>query len=109
MLVKTLEQYPETPIARIPLQDGRFALCDPDWFDTLMNYTWYAKKSFSCWYAVRKVFYANSAFLVRMYRVIADTPAELVCHHINRNSLDNRRLNLQNMTQLEHAKLYSWR
>jgi len=109
MLVKINKNFLAPPVARIPLNNGRYAIVDPDWFDVLNAFTWYAKKSFSCWYAVRKETLNGSCYLVRMHRVVADTPPGLVCHHINRNPLDNRRLNLQNMSQFEHQKLYSWR
>lgn len=109
MLVQTQPGFPNTPIARIPLQNGLFALVDPDWFDRLNRYHWYAKKSFGCLYACRKVTNKGHVFFIRMHRVVANTPDNLVCHHINGNSLDNRRANLKNMTQFEHAKYYSWR
>lgn len=109
MLVKSDPQFPNTPAARIPLQDPMFALVDPDWFDYLNQFSWYAKKSGTCWYACRKVVENGRTFFIRMHRVIADTPAGLVCHHINRNTFDNRSLNLQNMSWFEHAKLYSYR
>lgn len=109
MLVRAEPGFPNTPIAQIPLQAGRFALCDPDWFDYLLQFHWYAKKSFRCMYACRKVSKNGSIWFIRMHRVVADTPAHLVCHHINHNPLDNRRLNLLNLSQYEHAKYFSWR
>lgn len=109
MLVKTQQGFPDTPAARIPLQGGRSALVDPDWLDCLLSYHWFAKKSFGCWYACRKVTEGHSTYFLRMHRVVADTPPHLVCHHINGNSLDNRRANLLNLTWYEHAKYYSYR
>lgn len=109
MLVKCAPGFPDTPIARIPLQDGMFALVDPDWFDYLIQFHWYAKKSGTCWYACRKVTTNGHIYFIRMHRVVAETPPDLVCHHVNKNSLDNRRLNLQNMSWFEHAKYYSYR
>lgn len=109
MLVQTVPGFPNTPIARIPLQDGRFALVDPDWFDRLIWYHWYSKKSFQCWYACRKVSENGKIWFVRMHRVIADTPLDLICHHINGNTFDNRWANLLNMSWFDHSKLHSWR
>lgn len=109
MLVQTDPLFPSTPSARIPLQNGLYALVDPDWFDVLIQFHWYAKKSFHCWYACRKVTDGKRVWFIRMHRLIADTPPGLVCHHVNRNPLDNRRMNLQNMSEFEHAKYYSYR
>lgn len=109
MLVETDKSYPDTPAARIPLQNGMFALVDPNWFDYLIWFHWYAKKSFSQYYACRKVTENGRVYFIRMHRVIANTPIGQVCHHINRKTLDNRGANLQNMSQFEHAKLYCWR
>lgn len=109
MIVKTEKLYPNTPAARIPLQNGMVVLVDPDWFDRLIWFHWYAKKSFHCWYACRKVTSGGKTFFLRMHRIIAETPIDLVCHHINGDTLDNRRANLRNMDWFEHAKLYSWR
>lgn len=109
MLVQCQRGFPDTPSARIPLQNGMFALVDPEWFDYLIQFPWYAKKSNTQYYACRKVTEHGSTYFIRMHRVVADTPVDLVCHHINRKTLDNRRANLQNMSDFEHRKLYSYR
>lgn len=109
MLVKVNPLFPETPVARIPLQGDFYAIVDPDWFDTLNSVNWYAKKSNSQYYACRKVTDGKRVWFIRMHRLVADTPVDLVCHHINKKTLDNRRANLQNMSWFEHAKYFSYR
>lgn len=109
MIVKTDKEYPNTPIARIPLHNGSVAFVDPDWYDYLSGFHWYAKKSFHCWYACRKIKQYGKTLFIRMHRAVADTPVDQVCHHINGDTLDNREANLRNMTFFEHAKLYSYR
>lgn len=109
MLVQTDPGFPDTPAARIPLQNGMYALVDPDFFDVLIQFSWYAKKSNSQYYACRKVTDGKSVWFIRMHRLIANAPIDLVCHHINGKTLDNRRANLQNMSWFEHAKYYSYR
>lgn len=109
MLVQTEPGFPDTPSARIPLQEPFFVIVDPGWFDYLFWLPWYAKKSRGKYYACRKVTENGHTYFIRMHRVIAETPVDLVCHHINGNSLDNRRANLQNMSWFEHAKMYSYR
>lgn len=109
MLVETDPGFPDTPAVRIPLQNGMATLVDPDWFDYLIQFHWYAKKSRGKYYACRKVTAGGKVYFIRMHRVVAATiPAEIP-HHINGNSLDNRSANLQNMSFFEHAKYYSYR
>lgn len=109
MMVKIDKPYPNTPSARIPLQRGMVALVDPEWYDYLTRFHWYMKKSFHCWYVCRKMKQYGKIIFIRMHRVVADTPTDQVCHHINGDTLDNRRANLQNISYFDHAKLYSWR
>lgn len=109
MLVKTDPGFPDTPAARIPLQEPFYVLVSPHRYDYLIQFHWYAKKSNSQWYACLKMTDGKHVWFVRMHRVIANTPLELICHHINRKTLDNRDDNLQNMSWFEHAKYYSYR
>jgi len=109
MLVLKVTDHPQTPVARIPLSDGQFALVGPEWFDYLMQFNWFLKKSAYRCYAVRTTHINGRKVFIRMHRVIADTPPDMVCHHINGFALDNRRLNLQNMSSYEHTKMYSYR
>lgn len=44
---------------------------------------------------------------VFLHRIVAKTPLDQVCHHLNENPLDNRRLNLANMSHYEHKILHS--
>jgi len=109
MIVQCDRGFPNTPAVRIPLQEPFFTLCDPELFDDFIRFHWYAKKSAGRYYACRKVTTETKVFFIRMHRVIAATPVDMVCHHINGNTLDNRRANLLNMTEFEHAKMFSYR
>jgi hypothetical protein len=40
---------------------------------------------------------------VNLCRLVMDTPPELEVHHIDNNTLDNRKRNLKNVTRREHA------
>lgn len=109
MLVKALKIYPSTPYAIIPLNGVFFCKVDPDWFDYLIQFNWFAKKSFYRYYACRTTRKNGRKVFFRMHRIIAETPADQVCHHVNGNTFDNRRLNLQNMSWFEHTKKHSYR
>lgn len=108
MLVKTQPGFPDTPIARIPLQNGMATLFNPEWSPILLQFHWYAKKSRGRYYACSKVVTNGKVHFLRMHRIVAHTPKGMIPHHINGNSLDNRSANLQNMTRWEHAKYYSY-
>lgn len=42
----------------------------------------------------------------KLHALIMNTPKGLVTHHINHNKLDNRKINLQIMTNTEHLLLH---
>ena len=42
----------------------------------------------------------------RMHRLIMSPPPKMIVHHKNGNKLDNRRANLEVMTNAEHVKLH---
>lgn len=108
MLVQTQPGFPFTPIARIPLQRGMAAFCDPKWLFSLSFLHWYAKKSRGQWYACAKIRIDGKVKFLRMHRIVAHTPDNMIPHHLNENSLDNRSENLLNITKFEHQKYFSW-
>ena len=109
MLVQEKRDFPETPRAIIPLQRGFGVIVDPNWLLILQKFHWYAKKSAGKYYACSKVTQYGKTTFIRMHRAGANTPKGMICHHINSNTLDNRRANLLNMTQFDHIKMHSWR
>ncbi len=106
LLIKLENPPPPKETAQIPLGDGMFALVDKEDFENLNKYTWFAKKSNVCYYAVRVVKSKNSSYLVRMHRQITHCPNNLVVHHKHGNSLDNRKENLQPMTEEQHRAFH---
>lgn len=83
---------------RIPLTQGKFAIVDPDRYDELAGYKWFAVRSPRGSYALRMV-KANGGPVkqksVRMHRVVLKAPRGKFIDHINHNGLDNRRANLR--------------
>jgi hypothetical protein len=96
-------EYAELPIIR--LTKGKATILDPADYMKLKCFRWFAKKSRSCWYAVRRVRRNNKDTIIRMHRQITSCPAGLFVHHINGNTLDNRRSNLLICTRREHDRL----
>lgn len=96
----------DTNFAIIKLTHGMTAIIDPEDFEEINKYFWHAKKSFSRWYAMRKVVKNGKEYWVRMHRQIMNTPIGQVTHHKNRRTMDNRRSNLENMFQQHHRYLH---
>ncbi len=90
----------------IPLTHGMVAIVDLDDFERLKKYTWHARKSFSRFYAMRKVVHDGKEFWIRMHREVMHTPQGQITHHKNRRTMDNRKSNLENMIGKDHKFLH---
>jgi hypothetical protein len=98
---------------KIKLTQGQYAIVEPADYDELNRTRWYAVKAGETFYAVRSI-YIDSPTLeipnrkkrttVKMHRQIMRPGAELVVDHINHDGLDNRRENLQNVTQRQNCQ-----
>ena len=93
--------------AVIILDDQHQALVDIDQLPKLLKFFWFARKSHRCWYAVTSVGVPAKMYQLSMHRMISKTPRGLICHHRNRNSLDNHRANLLNMSKFDHQILHA--
>jgi hypothetical protein len=89
----------------IRLRDGEKAIVDPEDYDLLNQFKWFLQRSHYCSYVVTKRVRDGKVFYLRMHRMIMNTPPGMDCHHINSNTSDNRKSNLQNVTREEHAFL----
>jgi len=91
---------------RIPLTQGKFAIVDPERYDQLASYKWFAMRNRRTFYAMRivKAKHGNpNRKKVRMHREILDVPEGKFVDHINHNGLDNRRANLRIVTNLQNS------
>jgi hypothetical protein len=83
---------------KIPLTQGKFAIVDPEDYEELSKYKWYAVQSPRGFYAVRTVFAKKARGgrkTVGMHRIILKAPEGKFIDHINHNGLDNRKCNLR--------------
>ena len=87
---------------KIPLTQGRFAKVDPEEYLRLSQYNWFCLVRRHTCYAWRHSKVPEKRMALFMSREIMKTPKHLVCDHINRNGLDNRKKNLRNCTMQEN-------
>jgi len=83
---------------KIPLTQGRYAKVAPEDYIWLSQFRWRCKTNTNAIYAVRTVTVNGKSKRIYMHRLIMNTPANMVCDHINHNGLDNRNANLRNCT-----------
>lgn len=93
--------------AKIDLGNGLFAIVDPERRETLCKYNWYPELFHSSTYAVADIIARGHKKKLRMHRLVANTPPRMICHHINYNTLDNRKENLLNCTKQRHNEIHS--
>lgn len=75
---------------------------DMDDFERLKNIHWRLIYSSSCVYACQRLIVAGKAAYIRMHRLIMDCPAGFEVHHINHDTLDNRKCNLEILSVADH-------
>lgn len=85
----------------IELTKGKVALVDDDDFEYLNQWKWYVRKEKDVFYACRRKrkkeynnpldFNSKKQKIIRMHRVIMNTPDGLVVDHRNGDGLDNRK------------------
>jgi|SRR5580765_177702 len=78
---------------QIPLTQGKYAKVDDEDYDELVKYKWCISKKRSGDYVVRNNDYPR--YLIYMHReIMKPTPGKVV-HHINGDTLDDQKTNLQ--------------
>lgn len=80
---------------KIQLTKNKVALVDDDMFEYLNQWKWYLNDN---GYAVNK-----GKTIIRMHRLINNTPEGLFTDHINMDKLDNRRCNLRSVSKSENG------
>ena len=80
------------------LSQGDVAIVDDADYEFLSQFNWRPKLSdgsYDKYHAVRDVVIGNKKLTVRMHRLITEAEHDQIVFHINDNTLDNRRRNLQ--------------
>lgn len=75
-----------------------YAIISKDDLDVVskVNLKWYMSGG----YVVVQPFINGKRTTIRLHRLIMDTPDDLLCDHIDRDTLNNRRSNLRNVTEV---------
>lgn len=95
---------------RIELTQGKVAIVDNEDFEKVNQYSWCAslESRGTKWYAVRWCRMNGKSRKVRMHRFILGLPTgfedERVVDHLNHDSLDNRKCNLEVIDQAENMR-----
>jgi len=81
----------------IPLTRGEFAIVDPEDYPRLAKHKWHLAQSPTGSYAVRwqRLKSKNARTRIWMHRQVINIPKHMLCDHINRIGLDNRKANLR--------------
>jgi len=92
---------------KIPLTQGKYATVDPERYEELTKYKWFAVRSERGYYALRMTKAKRGSRVrqkaVRMHRVILKPPEGKFIDHINHNGLDNRSANLRICTMQQNV------
>lgn len=86
---------------KVELTSGKFMICDKEDIELIQKYTWYVEKSGNICYATTWV---NERNLMFHNLLLNHTPGEITVDHINRNSLDNRKINLRLANRFEQVQ-----
>lgn len=105
MIIKQSKSFPEGALAQVTLGKGFFAIVDPEDLPWLNKYHWFARKSKCRWYAMRKFVVDGKEYVMRMHVQLTGCPKSMQVHHINGNTLDNRKSNLEVIEPKVHAAL----
>lgn len=97
----------------IKLSQGKVALVDDEDYEYLMRWKWTASFGSRArkWYAIRRQDTGRRTCngiqirqRIAMHRVIMMCPVQMVVDHLNDNSLDNRKENLEIISQDENMR-----
>lgn len=72
----------------------------------MMMWRWRLRKSGHCFYATRRVRLDGKETIIKAHRAIMQAAPGMEVHHINHNTLDNRRENLLVCTPAQHKEIH---
>lgn len=89
---------------KIKLTQGEYALVDDEDFEYLNQWKWFLKSS---GYVIRTQRFGerkyNKSKKIYMHRLINNTPEDLQTDHLDRNKLNNQKMNLRSVTNQQNC------
>lgn len=95
------------PNYSVHLGHNIYAIIDYLDITTVTKYRWFLQQSSHVVYAVRKETRNGKTRYIKMHRELLNAPPDVEVHHINHNSLDNRRCNLIMLSPAQHKALHA--
>jgi hypothetical protein len=90
----------------IPLSQGKFAIVDDEFYDSLSQFKWSAARNQRTYYAQRSIYMGGKSKTILMHRVVAELAGlqlDRLIDHCNNNGLDNRKDNLRSASRLNNG------
>lgn len=87
---------------KISLTKGRYTLVDNEDFDYVNQWKWSLRQTGRQEYAVRIDYSLKPPICIRMHRLLAKAPKNMMVDHINGDPLDNRKANLRICTNTQN-------
>ena len=81
---------------------GLFVKVDPEDYIWLSQFRWHCKVNKDAVYAVRTIQVKGRSQRIYLHRLLMNTPAGMVCDHINHDGLDDRKADLRNCTTAQN-------
>ena len=88
---------------RLHASDGTPITVDDDTYEWAQHFIW-CHIRLGMGYFVSNSFAARPKRVVYLHRLILDTTPDMVVHHLNGDSSDNRRCNMLNVTQADNIR-----
>lgn len=89
----------------IPLTQDKFVIIDAEDYYKIQEYKWTVSHEKSGCYAVAYIRRGTTKTVIRMHRLLCPEPCQgMIVDHINGNTLDNRKCNLQACTRSENMQ-----
>lgn len=107
LILKTTEPH-DPDFCYITIRGGRKVLIDKADYAFLSRFKWFPLKSASSTYVVARHIRKQITHTIRLHRLLLNAPSWIKIHHINHNTFDNRRSNLQQLTEREHRHFDGW-
>lgn len=92
----------------IILSNGHECIVDSNLHSWLLSFPWRLIPSGNNVYAGFGKRINGKYTIIRMHRLITEAPSWMKVHHVNNNTLDNRRGNLRLVTEREHRHFDGW-